>query len=214
MNAPEETSRWSNLQTYSLAVICLILGTALGYLAHPAKSAPVNAPQAPIAAANGSMPTPEQLQHMVDAKLAPMLAALQKDPNNPDLLASIGTEYLGAKQFANAEDFYGRAIKVKPTSDGYLQLAGAYYFAGESDQCFAALNKALELNPKSANALLNLGTLKIKARNDPKGAIETWQLLLKDYPDMPQRANVEKMIAQARQQMNSSAGAKTDKPAM
>jgi cytochrome c-type biogenesis protein CcmH/NrfG len=212
MNTTEETSRWSNLQTYGLAVICLILGGALGYLAHPAKTAPVNAPQAPIAVAEGSMPTPDQMQHMVDMKLAPMLAALQKDPNNPDLLTSIGNEYLGAKQFANAQDYLGRAVKVKPTSDGYLQLAGAYYFAGASDQCYAALNKSLELNPKSANALLNLGTLKLKARNDPKGAIDTWQLLLKDYPDMPQRANVEKMIAMARQQMNAPAGA--NKPAM
>ena len=213
MNATEESKRWSNLQAYGFALVCLLLGYAVGYLLHPRKPALANAPQMPIRAMNG-MPSPEQLKQMADKQLEPMLAALQKDPSNPDLLAQIATVYLHTQQFAAAVDYYGRAVKVKPTADGYVKLGGAYLHAGSPDQTLDALNHALQLDPKSADALFNLGMLKWRVKNDPKGAVDAWQRLVKANPNFPRRAEVEKMIAQAKQHMNMPAGTKTDKPPM
>jgi len=215
MKAPEESKHWSNLQTYGFALICLLLGVTVGYLAHPPKPALASAPpQIPVAATNVSQPTPEQLKHMQEVQLEPMIAQLQKDPANHDLLVKVGTEYFHARQFPSAVDYFGRAVKVKPTADGYVQLAAAYYYSGAGDQSLAALNRALELDPKAATALFNLGMVKLQVKHDPKGAIDAWQLFIKDYPNHPQRATVEKMIAQAKQQMSSPIGKKTDKPAM
>src|SRR5208282_1827574 len=217
MNASEESKPWSNLQAYGFALVCLLVGYAVGYLLHPRKPALANAPQTAISAMNGmpsSMPSPEQLKQMADKQLEPMLAALQKDPSNPDLLAQIATVYLHTQQFAAAVDYYGRAVKVKPTADGYVKLGGAYLRAGSPDQTLDALNHALQLDPKSADALFDLGLLKWRAKNDPKGAVDAWQRLVKANPNFPRRAEVEKMIAQAKQHMNMPAGAKTDKPPM
>jgi len=216
MNASEESKPWSNLQAYGFALVCLLVGYAVGYLLHPRKPALANAPQTAIGAMNGmpsSMPSPEQLKQMADKQLEPMLAALQKDPSNPDLLAQIATVYLHTQQFAAAVDYYGRAVKVKPTADGYVKLGGAYLRAGSPDQTLDALNHALQLDPKSADALFDLGLLKWRAKNDPKGAVDAWQRLVKANPNFPRRAEVEKMIAQAKQHMNMPAGTKTDKPA-
>jgi len=216
MNASEESKPWSNLQAYGFALVCLLVGYAVGYLLHPRKPALANAPQTAISAMNGmpsSMPSPEQLKQMADKQLEPMLAALQKDPSNPDLLAQIATVYLHTQQFAAAADYYGRAVKVKPTADGYVKLGGAYLHAGSPDQTLDALNHALQLDPKSADALFNLGMLKWRVKNDPKGAVDAWQRLIKANPNFPQRTEVEKMIAQAKQHMNMPVGTKTSKPA-
>jgi len=212
MNATEESKPWSNLQAYGFAVVCLFLGYAVGYLMHPPKPAMANAPQTPISAMNG-MPSPEQLKQMADKQLEPMLAALQKDPSNPDLLAQIAAVYSHTQQFAAAADYYGRAVKVKPTADGYVKLGGAYLHAGSPDKTVDALNHALRLDPKSADALFNLGMLKWRVKNDPKGAVDAWQRLIKTNPKFSQRAEVEKMIAQAKQDMNMPASTKreTDK---
>jgi len=217
MNATEQSKPWSNLQAYGFALVCLLLGYAGGYLMHPQKPALANAPQAPIRATNGmpsSMPSPEQLKQMADKQLEPMLAALQKNPSDPDLLAQIATVYLNTRQFAAAVDYYGRAVKVKPTADGYVKLGGAYLQAGSPDQTLDALNHALQLDPKSADALFYLGMLKWRVKNDPKGAVDAWQRLIKTNPNFSHRAEVEKMIAQAKQHMNMPAGTKTNKPAM
>ena len=213
MNATEGSKPWTNLQAYGFAVACLLVGYAVGYLLHPQKPAMANAPQTPVSAVNG-MPSPEQFKHMADKQLEPMLAALQKDPNNPDLLTQIATVYFDTRQFAAAEDYYGRALKVKPTADGYIKLGGAYLQAGSPDQTLDALNHALQLDPKSADALFYLGMLKWRVKNDPKGAVDAWQQLIKTNPNSPQRAQVEKMIAQAKQHMNMPAGTKheADKP--
>jgi len=207
MNATEESKRWSNLEAYGFALVCLLVGFAVGYLLHPQKPAMANAPQTPVSAMNG-MPSPQQLKQMADKKLEPMLAALEKDPTNPDLLTQIATVYLNTQQFAAAVDYYGRAVKVNPTADGYVKLGGAYLQAGSPDQTLDALNHALQLDPKSADALFYLGMVKWRVRNDPKGAVDAWQRLIKTNPNFSHRADVEKMIAQAKQHMNMPASAK------
>jgi cytochrome c-type biogenesis protein CcmH/NrfG len=61
------------------------------------------------------------------------------------------------------------------------------------------LNRALEVDPKSANALFNLGMLNWKVKKDPQAAIQDWELLLKNNPNHPKRAQVESLIAKVKQ---------------
>lgn len=215
MNEAKLSNRWSNLQTYGFAVICLLLGTATGYFMHPSKPAPVaSVPQARSRIVNNpmpnGMPTPEQMEMMADKQVAPMLAELQKTPKDPSLMLQIATEYFNARQFVTAAGYFERVVKIKPTVEGYVGLAGACYYSGQGDRAFAALNHALALDPKSESALFDLGLLDLQARNDPKGAVDTWQRLIKYHPQYPQRARVERMIAQAMQGATSASRTKTD----
>jgi cytochrome c-type biogenesis protein CcmH/NrfG len=211
----EQATHWSNVQAYSLAVVCLLLGVITGYLLHPPKPAATKLqqgyPQA-VDTMNAAPPTPDQLKHMAEKMAEPALAELQKDPNNADLLAKVAGTYFRAHQFPLAVDYYERAIKIKPTAEGFVSLSNSYHYTGSDDRAFDALNRALQIDPRSGNALYNLGLLNWQVKNDPKAAIEAWERFLKTNPNHPGRAHVESMIAKAKQHLKIPVGA-AEKPA-
>lgn len=216
MDTKDEQPRlWSNAQTYGMAIVCMVIGLVSGYLLHPPKQAVANQqPQPSQTAMSGAAPTPDQMKHMADKAAEPLLASLKKDPNNADLLAQLGSLYFRTQQFAEAVDYYGRSTQAKPNAEVLVSLANAYHYAGTDDKAIDSLNRALEVDPKSANALFNLGILKWQVNNDPKGAIDAWQRLLKANPKHPRRAQVESMIAKAKKHMNMPATTKSETPGM
>jgi cytochrome c-type biogenesis protein CcmH/NrfG len=211
----QQSNLWSNAHAYVLSAVCLLLGLVIGYLLNPPKQSAASLPQASPAAGvmQGGMPTPDQLRHMADKKAEPIFAALQKDPNNADLLSQVGGVYFRAQQFPVAVEYYERATKIKPSAEGLVSLANSYHYAGSDDRSIETLQRAVQLDPKSANALYNLGMLNWQVKNDPKAAVEAWERLLKTNPDHPRRAEVKGMIGRARKHMTIPAGMKTDKPA-
>jgi len=211
----EQLKLWNSTQAYTLSVICLVLGVMVGYLMHaPQRSVP-NVAQAPPAASamTGGMPNPDQLKHMADKQAEPLLAALQKQPNDADLLAKIAATYFAAQQFQTAASYYERAAASQPDAKTLTQLASTYYYAGDADKAIATLNRALQVDPKYADALFNLGMIQWRAKGDPQAAIAAWETLLKTNPHHPKRAQVEQAIAHAKQHLNIPPGTKTDKPA-
>ena len=116
---------WSTMQAYTLAVVCLLLGGAIGYLlrgSEPAAVAPAQAAtaQAPANMAPGQIPgfggvpgggnSPE----MVDKAAQPMLEALQRNPKDSDTLAKVGNLYYDAQLYPKAIEYYQQALKVTP----------------------------------------------------------------------------------------------------
>jgi cytochrome c-type biogenesis protein CcmH/NrfG len=226
-------SGWTSVQVYTMSVLCLVVGVGLGYLfrgpaASPARSAfapAVSQPQMgsgnPVAGAQpGGMPemsTPpgqEQMKAMADKKVAPLLEQLNKNPRDIDVLTKIGRFYFAAQQFDDAAKYFGKAADFKPTAEAITNLANAQAYGGAGDKAIATLNRALEVDPKYANALFNLGVLKWQVKGDLKGAIACWEKLLKTNPNNPHRVEIEKMIARAKEHEKIPAGTKTDKPAM
>jgi cytochrome c-type biogenesis protein CcmH/NrfG len=216
----QESKFWSNAQTYSMAVICMILGIAAGYLLHaPAVASPtpsigtVSAPTSPTAAAP-QMPSAADMKRMADKQVAPLFAELEKHPNDGDLLAKIAQAYMAAQQFQSAQQYYEKSIAAKPKVDALNELAFVYVKLGDLDRGIATLNQALAIDPKNPQVLFNLGYFEWKGKGDPKAAIATWQAFLKADPNSPKKAQVEQMVAQAKKHLSIPAGTKTEKPAM
>ena len=209
MSTAPQAKLWSNFQAAVVALLCLAVGTAAGYLLRSPQPKPGTPPQASQTAGplNSAIPTADQLKHMADKQAEPLLAVLQKNPDDANALAQLGSIYFRTRQFPVAADYYSRAAKIKPNAETLVSLSNAYHYAGTDDRAFEALNHALSLDPKCANALFNLGMLKWQVNNDPKGAVEAWQRLLRTNPNHPRRAQVENMIARARQHMEMPAGA-------
>lgn len=93
-NRAISSERWTSVQAYALAVICLLVGIAGGWLFRgsqspepPAEGAPATVPTGTGAGMN-SKPTPEQMRAMANAQATPLLEKLQSDPNNAELLAN------------------------------------------------------------------------------------------------------------------------------
>ena len=190
-----------------MAAVCLLVGLAIGYLFRGSQSPAPTAPKAsrtqPAAMAGttgGPMPSLEQMKQMADKKAEPLLAKLKSDPNNSGLLLQIGNIYKATHQFQDAISYYDRALKAD--SKNVLarnEMASCLYYTGDADGALAQLEQSLKADPKNADALFNLGAIKLDAKKDAKGAVAAWQQLLKSNPELDARkkAAVQKAIADA-----------------
>src|ERR1017187_10235068 len=147
------------------------------------------------------MPSLEDMKRMADKKAEPLLAKLKSDPNNSDLLNQIGTLYKATHQFKEAAGYFKKAIDADPKNvAARTDLASCLFYEGDADGAINQLQQSLRYDPKDANALFNLGMIRLQAKNDPSGAVTAWQQLLKLNPTLAdeKKAAVQKLIAQAR----------------
>ena len=144
--------------------------------------------------------TLEDMKRMADAKAAPLLEKAKSNPKDADALNQLGILYRATHQFKEAESYFEKSLAINPKNvDARVDLASCLYYSGDVDGALAQLNKALTYDPKHPGALMNIGIIKIKAKNDPPGAIASWQRLLQSNPDFPQKDAVQRMIEQAQQ---------------
>ncbi len=213
--APQRTALWSTTQAYLIAVCCLLLGATAGYFLRSSRaSAPAVAPsqaQAPMADP-GQQPTPEQMKHMADKQVEPLLVKLQTTPNDAEVLTEIARSYYAAQQFSQATSYYERAVALRPSAKLFTSLGNAYFYSEAPDKALSAFQRALSLEPGSADALFNIGVIKWQSQGDPQGAVEAWQQLLKANPNHPRRAQVEEMIARAKAHVGRTAPSPSGKP--
>lgn len=217
MQPSERQSKlWTSVQTYTMAVICLLLGVAVGYLVHAPSGGSEFVPRAvaPSQSSTSNMPSSVDLKRMADKQVAPLLANLQNDPKNPEILAQIGRAYLAAQQYQTAEQYYEQSVSLKPTADTLNEMSFVNYSLGDVDKAIATINRARKLDPKNPKLLYNLGMFEWHGKSDPKAAIDAWREFLRLSPNDPKRDQVEKMMAQAKEHLNLAPGTKTDKPAM
>lgn len=188
-----------------MAAGCLLLGLVIGYLfrgsASPVAQASPVVTQPATDSPHGMqpMPTLEQMKNMGDKKAEPLLEKLRAHPNDAGLLAQIGGIYKATHQFNEAENYYGRSLKLDPKNLATRgDLAACLYFTGNIDGAIEQLEKSLKISPSDANSLFNLGVIKWQGKKDASGAIAAWRELLQSNPNLdPNKKNeVEKMIAE------------------
>ena len=208
---PEVVSAWHAKQVYAMAVICLVVGLAIGYLFRGSQSPA--APAQPAAKAEaaptghmGGMPSLEQMKQMADKKAAPLLEKLKGDPNNSDLLIQVGNIYKSTHQFKDAAGYYDKVVQVNPKNVAIrTELASCLYYNGDVDGAIGQLQQGLHYDPKDANSLFNLGMMKWQGKQDSKGAVAAWKELLKSNPQLSaeRKATVQKLMADVQMQGKS-----------
>jgi tetratricopeptide (TPR) repeat protein len=147
-------------------------------------------------------PDSAQLKDMADTQAAPLLDKLKSDPNNPDLLSSVGNLYYDAHQYPAAVDYYARTLKARP-SDAAVRtdMGTAFWYMGNADRALAEFEKALSYAPNNANTLFNRGLVRWKGKQDGAGAIADWEKLLATNPNYEGRDQVERMMAEVKRQV-------------
>src|SRR5215831_11645046 len=111
------TDTWGSGQAAAIVLVCLLVGTAGGWLMRRStarsENAQVAASMVPRPAANQpappanfgmetNVPSAPQLKEAADAQAAPILEKLKAEPNNAELLARAGNIYYDAKQYPSA----------------------------------------------------------------------------------------------------------------
>lgn len=218
---------WTNTQAYVMAVLCLVVGCAVGYLlrgsstastpapAPAAEAQPQGMPPAGMGQQQQQMPSPEQMKAMADKQAAPLLEQLKSKPNDPALLTQVGNLYYDAQIFPAAVDYYQKVVAADPKNASVrTDMATAMFYLGDIEHSLAQFDQALKDDPKNGNALFNRGIVKWQGKMDVKGAVADWELLLKQNPNYEQAAQVRTYIEQAKKHANMKPGQKTDKPAM
>jgi cytochrome c-type biogenesis protein CcmH/NrfG len=193
-------------QVYGLAVICLLSVISIAYFARPHLQASAVKPQVArfaVAHASNMKITPDQWKQGTAEQAEPLLAQLRKSPDDPFLLAEIGKLYYQTRQFPMAAKYYEHSARVKPDAVVLVKLGGAYHFGGDDDKAIGAWNHALRLDPNNPDALFNIGFVKWQSKGDRQAAIAAWQKLLKTNPNHPRRAQVEELLAQAKQHLKA-----------
>jgi len=82
-------------------------------------------------------------------------------------------------------------------------MAACIFYSGDVDGAIKELQQALKYDPKHAGALMNLGIVEWKAKNDVPDAVAAWEKLLKLNPNFPQKNEVERLISDAKQSSKS-----------
>ncbi len=199
------SSNWTSSNVLIQAAICLVLGVVLGFFIRGSRSAastPVTAGTAQPAAgaiAGVGQVTPDQLNHMAEKQAQPLLAQLQSTPNDAELLAKVGYIYYAARNFKPASEYYKRSVDIKDDLVVRTELGRAYYHAGDPDSALAEFEKIVKIDPNNATAMYNIGLIKWQHNFDANGAVAVWKQMLKKNPNHPRRADVEKLIAKAKQ---------------
>jgi cytochrome c-type biogenesis protein CcmH/NrfG len=220
-------TNWTGTQAYLLAIICLVVGVAIGYLLRGSESqspaaaiqtAPTGEPaeQAGTAMPGVGMtqqPTPEQMKRMADKQAEPLLAQLKNKPSDPQLLYNIGNVYYDTQQYPEAIKYYEQSLGANPKAeDVRTDMAVAYFYSGDADKALAELDLVLKQNPAHPNALFNQGMIRWKGKMDISGAVASWKKLLQINPNYERRSEVEAFIAQAEKHANIKPGQRTNKP--
>jgi tetratricopeptide (TPR) repeat protein len=225
-NRNKNSLGFTSVQAYTLAVITLAIGIAVGYFARG--SAPASVPNETAQAASvpagmgggamggaqlpgiGSAQQQQAASPEILAKAAePLLAQLKTNPNDFDTLAKLGNLYYDGQAYPQAIEYYEKALSVQPNNaDVRTDMGTAYWYIGDADKAIANFEKALAIRPNHPGTLFNLGIVKWQGKKDPKGAIVAWEKLLQSNPDYPQKDQVQMLIERAKMH---SAGATTTK---
>ena len=218
------TSSFTSVQAYTLAVITLAIGIAVGYFARgsapvstagesaQATSAPAGMGGAPMGSAQlpgiGSGQQQQAASPEALAKAAePLLAQLKTNPNDFDSIVKLGNLYYDGQAYPQAVEYYEKALDIQPNNvDVRTDLGTAYWYTGNADKAIANFEKALAIRPNQAATLFNLGIVRWQGKKDPKGAIVAWEKLLQTNPDYPQKDQVQKLIEGAK--MHGASGSK------
>jgi Tfp pilus assembly protein PilF len=134
---------WSAAQTYTMAVIGLVIGLAIGYFFRgsaspvaPAVSAQTTREEAqsPIGMGQQKMPTLAKMKRMADKQAGPLLTKLKQDPKDVDTLNKTALIYKAAHQFEEAITYFQKALAVDPKNVPIrTDMASCMYYTGDVD---------------------------------------------------------------------------------
>lgn len=123
----------------------------------------------------GASPSPAQEKRDEITRLE---EALRADPQNLEILISLGNKYYDTSQYEQAIKYYSRALTIDPKNvDVRVDIGSSYFSLKQYDKALETFKTATEINPNHVNAWYNLGVV-YKAKGDVAGTRLAWERFL------------------------------------
>ncbi len=193
-----------------IAGACLLFGAVLGYVVGVGRSSStVGAPTATAAGpAVSPAPATPPATLVDEQQVQAFRDILKRDPRNIQAAVQLGNILYDGGRYTDAIAAYQQAFALDPNNVSVsTDLGTALWYAGRPDEALAQYQKSLAIDPSHGQTLFNMGIVRRDGKQDPNGAIEAWERLLKTNPGYPDKAKVEQLIASARQASPAPASA-------
>ena len=159
----------------AVAIVCLSLGFLGGVVFSAYKSAPKDQPS-PAA-------MPPQAAPDRSTEIDVLKKETARDPNNVSAWTQLGNLYFDTDQFEKAIEAYRQSLKLDPqNANVWTDMGVMYRRSGEPKKAVESFDKAIQANPKHEISRFNKGIVMLHDLNDPQGAIQAWEDLLKINP--------------------------------
>src|SRR5262245_62048521 len=132
-------------------------------------------------------------------RLGEISRALERDPENSEILTSLGNTYYDRGDWDHAVESYEKARRKAPKNANLLSdLGAAHRNRGEFELAVAFFQKAREANPDHWQSLLNWLLVEAYDRRDPRAAQPLYDEVKRRFPDMPQIERIQEQITSLR----------------
>ncbi len=183
-----------------IAIACLVLGLAVGYVifSGPRGAVPAGAPVAQEPAPAGG-----QRVGLVDEQQVQALRnLLARDPGNVQANTQLGNMLFDAGRYSEAVGPYQKAFEIDSKNVSLsTDLGTSLWYTGKPDEAIAQFRKSLAIEPNHPQTLFNLGVVMRDGKKDLAGAVQAWEHLLATNPSYPDRAKVQQQLDDLRAQL-------------
>lgn len=117
-----------------------------------------------------------------EKQLPDQKTAVDKNPKDAGARFNLGSTYYALKKYGDAAKELEKAVELdSKNTQAYNGLGNAYREQKRYDDAAAAYKKAIEADPKNKNAYVNLGTMQMTLMKDTKGAVATYDRMMKEF---------------------------------
>jgi tetratricopeptide (TPR) repeat protein len=122
-----------------------------------------------------------------ETKVTAFKTMADREPGNPKPRVELANLYFDSEKYDDAIKWYGDALKLAPNDVNVsTDLGVSYYYTNQADKALEQFSHSLQLDPKHAKTLLNVGVVKAFGKQDLAGAQEAWQKVVDLAPESPE----------------------------
>jgi tetratricopeptide (TPR) repeat protein len=123
------------------------------------------------------------MQNYFEDAIPLLESAVKTAPQRADLRAALGESYFMSGKAEKAIDEFQQLVRVDPSARSYAFLGLSFRHLGRFDEARKYFQEGLELDPRNASCLFNMGYIEGRQGNQAKAEV-LFQEALKSNPDL------------------------------